>query len=66
MDTYDVFAVNIETGTIRFFGQNKTKANAQAIVTMAVYRRGCDEEFYAIAPAGQYKDGDTWQGPEND
>ena len=47
---FDVIAVNIETGAERFFGEGKTKANAEAIVNMAIMRRGVDEEFYKVVP----------------
>ena len=57
---YDALAVNIETNKVRIFGENKTLPNAEAISAMAVMRRGLDEEFYAEAPAGTYKEGDTW------
>lgn len=56
----DVIAVNLETSKIRMFGENKTMRNADAIIKMAVARRGCDEEFYTEAPAGKYKEGDTF------
>lgn len=47
---FDVIAVNIETGAERFLDTAKTERNAEAIVRMAVMRRGCDEEFYTIKP----------------
>lgn len=57
---FDVVAVNLKTSKVRMFGENQTARNAEAIVKMAVMRRGCDEEFYTEAPAGKYKDGDTF------
>ena len=60
MENYDVVAVNIETSKVRMMAENKTEKNAEAIINMAVMRRGVDEEFYAPAPHGKYKDGDTW------
>lgn len=59
---YDALAVNIKTGLVRMFGENKTLSNAEAISAMAVMRRGCDVEFYVEAPAGKYKEGDKWNG----
>lgn len=47
---YDVVAVNIETSAERFIAQGKTLENAEAIVEMAVARRGVDEEFFKTAP----------------
>lgn len=58
---YDALAVNIKTNKVRIFGQNKTLANAKAISSMAIMRRGCDEEFYVEEPAGKFKEGDTWE-----
>jgi hypothetical protein len=31
-------------------------------VTMAVMRRGVEEEFYSKVPAGAYHEGDEWTG----
>lgn len=59
---FDALAVNIKTGKVRIFGQNKTLVNAEAISKMAIMRRGLDEEFYVEAPAGKYKEGDKWEG----
>jgi hypothetical protein len=59
-ELFDVIAVSLTTSKIRIFGQNKTARNAEAIINMAVMRRGCDEEFYTEAPAGKYKEGDTF------
>ena len=49
-ELFDVIAVNIETGAERFMAEKKTKENAEAIITMAVMRRGVDEEFYKEVP----------------
>lgn len=57
---FDVLAVNIETGKVRFMDQGKTLRNAEAIVEMAVARRGVDEEFYVEVPTGKYKEGDEY------
>lgn len=58
MNLYDVMAVNIADSTVRVMATNKTLENAEAIVSMAVMRRGVDEEFYCEEPAGKYKTGD--------
>lgn len=58
---FDVVAVTIETGKVRLLAENKSERNAEAIVMMAVARRGVDKEFYTEVPAGKYKDGDTYQ-----
>lgn len=56
---FDVLAVSIETNAVRLMAQNKDERNAEAIVEMAVIRRGVEEEFFTTAPTGKYKDGDT-------
>lgn len=43
---YDVIAVNIATGEQRLMAERKDERNAEAIVNMAIMRRGIDEEFY--------------------
>jgi len=58
---YDVLAVNIETSVVRVIDRNKTERNAEAIVNMAVMRRGVDVEFFTTAPAGKYRGGETCQ-----
>ncbi len=60
--TFDTLAVNIETSTIRFFGQDKNLQSAEAIVKMAIMRRGLDEEFYVVVPHGMYKEGEKFNG----
>ena len=62
---YDVVAVNLETNTVRLMAFAKSGPNANGIVNLAVMRRGVDEEFFAVTPAGFYADGDTWKGPHD-
>jgi hypothetical protein len=58
---YDVVAVDISTGKVAaLFGEGKTLRNAEAIVNMAVMRRGVEEQFYAEVLAGQFKVGDAY------
>lgn len=59
---FDVVAVSHATNKVRIFERDKTERNAEAIVSMAVMRRGCDEEFYSETRAGMYHEGDEWQG----
>lgn len=47
---FDVVAVNIETGKERAIAENLTEANAEAVIAMAVMRRGVDVEFYKSVP----------------
>ena len=39
-----------------------TEKNAEAVVNMAVMRKGVESEFFSEVPAGKYKEGDTWKG----
>ena len=58
---YDVVAVDIQTSKVAaLFGERETLANAEAIVKMAVFRRGVEEQFYAEVPTGKFKEGDTY------
>lgn len=62
---YDVVAVKIGgKNTVRFMAEGKTLPNAEAIVKMAVMRRGVNDEFYCEVPAGLYKEGERWEGRE--
>ena len=45
---FNVYAVNIESRDRRLLAEGLTEANAEAVVMMAVARRGVDEEFYTI------------------
>lgn len=53
MKLYNVVATNIKTGEKRMLAENKTEDNAEAIVSMAVMRRGVDEEFFKVEPVGK-------------
>lgn len=50
---FDVVAVNIKTLAERFLDRNRTKEDAEAIVKIAVIRRGVEEEFFRTVPAGR-------------
>lgn len=47
---YRVVAVRYDTGTRRILATDKTLQNADAIIQMAVARRGVDEEYYKAVP----------------
>jgi hypothetical protein len=50
-DLFDVIAVTIEPPhTKRLMAERKTEADAEAVIRMAVMRRGVDEEFYKAVP----------------
>lgn len=59
-ESFDVVAVNIDTNRVRLLATGKDKSNVEAIVSMAVMRRGVDEEFYVGVTQGKYHDGDLW------
>lgn len=50
METYDVIAVDINTMEKRTLATDETETNADAIVSMAVARRGVETEFYKKVP----------------
>lgn len=52
MELFDVVAVNLNTKAERLIAEAKTEKNAEAIVMMAVMRRGVEEEFFKIVPRG--------------
>ena len=47
---FDVVAVNIQTGEERVIASEKTARDAEAIVSMAVARRGVEREFFKAIP----------------
>jgi len=50
-ELFDVVAVTIAPPySRRLIAERKTERNAEAIVSMAVMRRGVDEEFYDVVP----------------
>lgn len=62
-ELFDVVEVAFsDSKVIGFMGEGKTEANADAIIKMAIMRRGTEKSFYADAPAGRYKVGDVYEG----
>lgn len=59
---FDVLAVRIDDSTVRFMAQGRTERNAEAILNMAVARRGSDVEFYTIVPQNLYHEGSKYNG----
>lgn len=60
---YDVVEVNIREKTVQVMERGKDKENAEAVMKMAVMRRGVDTSFFAVVLEGSYQDGDTWGKP---
>ncbi len=50
METFDVIAINQESHEERTLASDKTRTNADAIIKMAVYRRGVEVEFFKKVP----------------
>ena len=61
-DRVDVIAVSFETGEILWLEPDKTEANAEAIINLAIARQGVEDRFYVSVPAGKYKAGETYEG----
>lgn len=59
---FDVVAVSLDDNSILWVEKKKTLANAEAIVSMAVMRQGCDDRFFTSVPHGLYSKGDTYKG----
>ena len=58
---FDVIEVSIGSGKVLgFMAENKTEKNAEAVLQMAVCRRGVEESFFAVVDSGEYKIGDTY------
>lgn len=47
---YDVIAVNLKTLGERVLTSDKSEADAEAFIKIAVARRGVEEEFYKMVP----------------
>lgn len=47
---FNVYAVSLKDGSRRLMAENKTERNAEAIVTMAVIRRGVEDEIFVTEP----------------
>ena len=60
MKLYDVISVNRATGDIDLVSKGRTEADSEAIVKMAVRRRGIDRDFFVQVEGGKYKAGDVW------
>ena len=61
MEKFDVVEVNMETSVVKMMGFNKDEKNAEAILKFALMRRGGDDVFYSVEPAGIYRDGDKFK-----
>lgn len=59
---YDVIEVGMDAPhPVRLMGENKTMSDADAIVKMAVHRRGVENHFFTTVAPGSYKDGELYR-----
>ena len=59
--TYDVLEVDIASGeVVGVMAQDKDERNAEAVMKMAVIRRGVEHSIYVTVPSGTKSIGDTW------
>jgi hypothetical protein len=49
-DVFDVVAVRLDDSSQRVIATRCTRENAEAVLRMAVARRGVDEEYFNIVP----------------
>ena len=50
-DLYDVIEVSFDSpDSVRVIAENKSKQNAEAIVSLAVMRRGVESSYFTIRP----------------
>lgn len=62
MERFDVIEIGLDKPyRVRVIAEDKSEQNAEAIVNMAVVRRGCDNQFFATVPAGRYRHGDIYE-----
>ena len=59
-ETFDVVEVTFGGKVINVVAVEKTARSAEAIVDMAVLRRGVDRSFFASVPASTHAVGDTY------
>ena len=60
-ELFDVVRVDLATKKVALMAVNKSERNAEAIVDMAVIRRGVDGCFYITVPSGKYRNDDTYE-----
>lgn len=59
---YDVIEVGMEKPhPVRIIDKGKTLKNADAIISMAVTRRGVEGHFFTSVKPGSYKDGEPYR-----
>lgn len=59
---YDVVTVNLSDHRVTVWYRDKDYDNANAIIKIAIARRGVDKQIYAMTKPGLYNDGDTYSG----
>ena len=62
MELFDVVEVSTDDSKVKTVAATgKNRRNAEAIVNMAVIRRGAENSFFTTCQPGQYEPGDTFQ-----
>ena len=56
----DVIAVSLDDSSVRLMAADLSEKNAEAVIYMAVLRRGVDSEFFVAVPSGSYTEGEQY------
>jgi hypothetical protein len=59
---YDVVAVSLHNSSVLWVVGQKSAANAEAIIAMAVMRQGVEDRFFVMTVPGQYRVVDRYKG----
>ena len=60
VELFDVIAVELDLNTVRLMNEGLLWGEAEAVVNLAVLRRGVDSEFFVAAKTGTYQTGDIY------
>jgi hypothetical protein len=63
---FDVVSVRLLSRKVGLIARNKSEADADTVIEMAIKRQGLDDQFFAKAKAGLYRDNDPWKGPDGE
>ncbi len=63
MSRFDVVGVSVITGrVVRVIEKDQSKEDAEAVVKMAVIRRGVEDSIFVEVAHGSYSSDDRWKG----
>lgn len=57
---FDVVGVNLSTNKVHMVKADLSAEDAEAVIKVAVMRRGVNMEFFTGVPAGEFKEGDSY------